>query len=126
MKNITLLIIFLLILAGCKEVTEEPTPPTLEDYLGKWANTETLLDTLIWYEYEIQRYDTFTMTYEFAYDYNLFKDSISIKKTRGYFIGVIEMDFKIGLNEHKTILTIEGFDQYYPRYPGYIYKRVNP
>ncbi|MCF8359169.1 MAG: hypothetical protein K9H26_10445 [Prolixibacteraceae bacterium] len=126
MKNLSILFLFLIILTGCKEVPEETKPPTLDDYLGTWANTVTLKDTLKWYEEEIERYDTITEQFIFAYTYSLFKDSIRIKKIRGYYIEVIEKDFKIGLNEDKTVLTIEDFDQYYPRYSGYVYNRVNP
>ncbi|MCF8360201.1 MAG: hypothetical protein K9H26_15715 [Prolixibacteraceae bacterium] len=128
MRHLSILFLFLLILTGCKEPDEpeEPKYPTLEDYLGTWANTVTLEDTLIWNEDEIQRYDTIRKDFIFAYSFTLFKDSVSIQKIRGYFIATNEQNFKIGLNDDKTILTIVDFDQYYPSYPGYVYNRVNP
>ena len=128
MKHLSILFLFLLIITGCKEPDEpeEPKYPTLEDYLGTWANTVTLEDTLIWNEDEVFRYDTRTNTYKIVYTFELFKDSVRVNKIRGYFILCEEKDFKISLNEDKTILTIEGFDQYFPDYPGYVYNRINP
>ncbi|MCF8359902.1 MAG: hypothetical protein K9H26_14175 [Prolixibacteraceae bacterium] len=129
MRHLSILFLFLLILTGCKEEPdepEEPKYPTLEDYLGTWANTVTLEDTLIWNEDEVLRYDIFTNTFKLVYSFELFKDSVRVNKIRGYFVGVEEQEFKIALSEDKTILTIEGFDQFYPNYPGYVYNRVNP
>lgn len=82
--------------------------------IGKWVNTQLNTDTLFWKDTIILRTDTITSLSKHSYSYELIEDSIKLEYNGEYYILVPESSFKLIINADKSIITIEGIDNYFP------------
>jgi len=109
--------IFISSILGCDSDNDLNPQIDKKDLIGKWVNTSLDSDTLFWYDTKINRPP------KHSYTYTLNRDSIIIKYTGEYYIEVFESSHKISLNNDKSLLTIEEFDNYFPKYEGVEFKK---
>ncbi|MEN8120558.1 MAG: hypothetical protein ABFS35_09440 [Bacteroidota bacterium] len=118
MKVYILAFIFISSILGCDSNNDLNRQIDKKDLIGKWVNTSLDSDTLFWYDTTINRPP------KHSYTYTLNKDYIVIKYTGEYYIEVFESSLRISLNNDKSVLTIEGFDNYFPKYEGTEFKKI--
>ena len=95
-----------------------------QDLSGKWMNTQLNTDTLFWNDSILMGTDTITSLPKHSYRYELFDDSIKLKYNGEYYILVLESSFKLMMNDDKSMITIEGIENYFPGYKGNQFRKI--
>jgi hypothetical protein len=123
MKIYLFLLMSLFTTISCKKEINDTIKK--ENVLGKWVNVNLNMDTLFFGDNSIKRIDTITMLWKHSYSYLLNKDSIKIKYTGEYYIEVVESSHLILLNNDKSVLTIMGLQNYFPKYKGNQFRKIS-
>jgi hypothetical protein len=125
MQVLVLLSLFLSIV-GCEKDNDANPNIGKQTLIGKWVNTHLNSDTLFWKDSIILRTDTITSLPKHSYDYDLVADSIKLKYNGEYYILAPKSSFKLSINSDKSIITIEGIEDYFPSYKGNQFKKIKP
>ncbi len=124
MKILVLLTLFVSSFIGCEKNDDSIQTVDKEHLIGKWVNVQLETDTLFWNDSIILRTDTLTSLPKHSYHYELFEDSLSLEYNGEYYILVLKSSFKLSMNKDKSILTIDGIEDYFPKYKGNQFKRI--
>ncbi len=124
MKMNLLAFIFICSILGCEKNNDSNPQINKIDLIGKWVNISLDSDTLFWYDTIINRIDTITMLPKHNYTYTLNKDYIKIKYTGEYYILAPKSTHKLIINNEKSVITIEGLDNYFPEYEGTEFEKI--
>lgn len=111
-------------LIGCEKNNDSNPKIAKQTLIGKWVNTQLNTDTLFWKDTIILRTDTISSLPKHSYNYELIEDSIRIEYNGEYYILVPESSFKLIINADKSIITIEGIENYFPKYKGTQFKKI--
>lgn len=103
---------------GCEKNNDSVPTIDIQYLIGKWVNTQLDTDTLFWNDTIIKRTDTITSLPKHSYHYELFEDSINLEYNGDYYILVPKSSHKLVINDGKSIITIEGIENYFPEYKG--------
>lgn len=123
MQVLILISLFVFIL-GCEKDNDSNLKIDKQTLVGKWVNTQLYTDTLIWKETIILRTDTITSLPKHSYNYELIDDSIKLEYNGEYYVLVPKSSLKVIINSDKSIITIEGIDNYFPNYKGNQFKKI--
>jgi len=122
--QVLILLIFFASSVGCEKNNDSNLKIDKQILIGKWVNTQLNTDTLFWKDTIIIRSDTITSLPKHSYNYELIEDSIKLEYNGEYYILVPKSSFKLIINADKSIITIEGIDNYFPNYKGNQFKKI--
>lgn len=122
--QVLILLSFFVSLVGCEKNNDSMLIIDKQSLIGKWVNTQLNTDTLFWKDTIIIRSDTITSLPKHSYNYELIEDSIKLEYNGEYYILVPKSSFKLIINADKSIITIEGIDNYFPNYKGNQFKKI--
>jgi hypothetical protein len=121
--QVLLIISFFVSVVGCEKNNDSNSKIDKQALIGKWVNTQLNTDTLFWKDTIILRTDTITSLPKHSYNYELIEDSVKLEYNGEYYILVPEFSFKLNINADKSIITIEGIENYFPNYKGNQFRR---
>jgi hypothetical protein len=111
-------------LIGCEKSNDSYPKIDKQALFGKWVSTQLNADTLYWKDTIILRTDTITSLPKHSYNYELFEDSIKLEYNGEYYILVPKSSHKLIINVDKSIITIEGIENYFPKYKGNEFRKI--
>lgn len=116
--QVLILLSLFITLIGCEKDKDTNPKINKQNLIGEWVNTQLNTDTLFWGDTIIRRTDTITSLPKHSYRYELFGDSIKLEYNGEYYILAPKSSHKIILNDDKSVITIEGIENYFPEYIG--------
>ena len=116
--------ILVFILFGCEKKSDSDLVIDKKYLIGKWVNAELNTDTLFWNNDVIIRTDTITSLQKHSYHYELTEDSLKLEYNGEYYILVPKSSFKLYLHKDKSTITIEGVENYFPKYNGNTFLKI--
>lgn len=125
MKTLLFIVSLTLLMIECENSDTSSLRINNEDIIGEWVNSVLDSDTLFISDSIIIRIDITTMLPKHSYSYCIIGDSILLEYTGEYYIYALPSLFKITLDNNKSILIIDGFSTYFPKYPGDEFKKLS-
>jgi len=116
--HVVILLSFYFSIVGCKKDKESIQTIDKQDLIGTWVNNKLNTDTLFWTDTIILRIDTITQLRKHSYSFELYMDSVKLEYTGEYYILALKSNHRILFNNDKSIITIEGLEDYFPKCQG--------
>lgn len=119
--DISIVIILLLSFFSCDKENNDIDKSLL---IGTWVNTINNIDTINIDNEKIHRIDTLYKVYNHIYTYTIDNDKIIIDYIGKDKILIEPKQINIEMNKDNTEITFSGINEYYPKYPGETFKKL--